>query len=143
MVAPMVTPIPSDRSSQLIFELSHTPAQGEADFLVGEGNGLAYSRIMAFPHWPDPVTLLIGPAKSGKSHLARIFADRSGAINSGTDDLEALAAGVRKDLRILNGWRYEEFGSDALDLVEGRLAFAIENGKLKMSRVVQEEPVHA
>ena len=60
-----------------------------------------------------------------------------------SDDLEALAAGVRKDLRILNGWRYEEFGSDALDLVEGRLAFAIENGKLKMSRVVQEEPVHA
>jgi len=91
MVAPMVTPISSDRSSQLIFELGHTPAQGEADFLVGEGNALAHSRIMAFPHWPDPVTLLIGPAKSGKSHLARIFADRSGAINSGTDDLEALA----------------------------------------------------
>ena len=61
-----------------------------------------------------------------------------------SDDLEALAAGVRKDLRILQGWRYEEFGRDALDLVEGRLAFAIENGKLKMSRVVrEEEPVHA
>lgn len=59
-----------------------------------------------------------------------------------SDDLEALAAGVRKDLRILNGWRFEEFGRDALDLVEGRLAFAIENGKLKMSRVVQE-PVDA
>ncbi|MCH8615246.1 ribonuclease D [Sphingomonas sp. SM33] len=58
-----------------------------------------------------------------------------------SDDLEALAAGVRKDLRILQGWRFEEFGSDALDLVEGRLAFAIENGKLKMSRVVQEAAV--
>ncbi len=56
-----------------------------------------------------------------------------------SDDLEALAAGVRKDLNILQGWRYEEFGKDALDLVEGRLAFAIENGKLKMSRVVREE----
>ncbi|HEY6049266.1 MAG TPA: ribonuclease D, partial [Sphingomicrobium sp.] len=53
-----------------------------------------------------------------------------------SDDLEALAAGVRKDLNILRGWRYEQFGKDALDLVEGRLAFAIENGKLKMSRVV-------
>ena len=39
-----------------------------------------------------------------------------------SDDLEALAAGVRKDLNILNGWRFEEFGRDALDLVEGRLA---------------------
>ena len=60
------------------------------------------------------------------------------------DDLEALAAGVRKNLNILNGWRFEQFGKDALDLVEGRLAFAIENGKLKMSRVVnEEEPVDA
>jgi len=56
-----------------------------------------------------------------------------------TDELEALAAGVRKGLKILAGWRYDQFGKDALDLVEGRLAFAIENGKLKMSRVVKEE----
>ena len=55
-----------------------------------------------------------------------------------SDDLEALAAGVRKDLNILHGWRFDEFGRDALDLVEGRLAFAIENGKLKMSRVAKE-----
>jgi ribonuclease D len=60
-----------------------------------------------------------------------------------TDDLEALAAGVRKGLRILDGWRYEQFGKDALDLVEGRLAFAIESGKLKMSRVLSEETVDA
>ena len=60
-----------------------------------------------------------------------------------SDDLEALAAGVRKNLNILQGWRYEQFGKDALDLVEGRLAFAIENGKLKMSRVAQEETVDA
>ncbi len=52
-----------------------------------------------------------------------------------SDDLEALAAGVRKNLKILSGWRFEQFGKDALDLVEGRLAFGIENGKLKMSRV--------
>ena len=55
-----------------------------------------------------------------------------------SDDLEALAAGVRKDLNILHGWRFDEFGRDALDLVEGRLAFAIENGKLKMSRAAKE-----
>jgi ribonuclease D len=60
-----------------------------------------------------------------------------------SDDLEALAAGVRKNLNILSGWRYEEFGKDALDLVEGRLAFAIENGKLKMSRIAEKERVDA
>ena len=60
-----------------------------------------------------------------------------------SDELEALAAGVRTDLKILDGWRFEEFGRDALDLVEGRLAFAIENGKLKMSRLEQREAVNA
>jgi ribonuclease D len=54
------------------------------------------------------------------------------------DDIEALAAGVRDGLKILDGWRFEEFGKDALDLVEGRLGFAIVNGKLKMSRIVKE-----
>ena len=52
-----------------------------------------------------------------------------------SDELEAIAAGVRSDLNILSGWRFDEFGRDALDLVEGRLAFATENGKLKMSRI--------
>ena len=55
-----------------------------------------------------------------------------------SDELEALAAGVRKDLHILSGWRFEEFGRDALDLVEGRLAFATEHGKLKMTRTLRE-----
>jgi len=52
-----------------------------------------------------------------------------------SDELEALAAGVRDDLNILTGWRFEEFGRDALDLVEGRIGFATENGKLKLSRI--------
>ena len=60
-----------------------------------------------------------------------------------SDELEALAAGVRKNLKILNGWRFEQFGSDALDLVEGRLGFAIENGKLKMSRLADKETIDA
>ena len=58
-----------------------------------------------------------------------------------SDDLEALAAGVRDRLGILSGWRFEQFGRDALDLVEGRLGFATENGKLKMSRLQAPEPV--
>jgi ribonuclease D len=59
-----------------------------------------------------------------------------------SDELEALASGVREGLNILRGWRFEEFGQDALDLVEGRLAFAIENGKLKMTKTARE-PVDA
>ena len=35
-------------------------------------------------------------------------------------------------------WRREVFGSDALDLVEGKLAFAVEQGKLKMTHIDDE-----
>ena len=55
-----------------------------------------------------------------------------------SDDLEALAAGQRDGLAILNGWRFEQFGRDALALVEGQLGFTVRNGKLKMTRT--EEP---
>ena len=56
-----------------------------------------------------------------------------------SEELEALASGVRDGLPMLQGWRYDQFGRDAVDLVEGRLGFAVRNGKLKMSRT--EEPV--
>lgn len=51
-----------------------------------------------------------------------------------SDDIDALAAGQRTGLSILEGWRFDQFGRDALDLVEGRLAFAVVNGRLKMTR---------
>ena len=51
-----------------------------------------------------------------------------------SDELEALAAGIR-DLEILKDWRYEVFGKDALELVEGKLGFAVKKGKLKMTHV--------
>ncbi|HEY8604678.1 ribonuclease D [Tsuneonella suprasediminis] len=56
-----------------------------------------------------------------------------------SDEMEALAAGMR-DLPILKGWRYEVFGREALDLVEGKLAFAVENGRLKMTHIDDEQP---
>ena len=51
-----------------------------------------------------------------------------------SEDLELLAAGVR-ELPLLQGWRYEQFGKDALDLVEGKMAFAVVSGRLKMTHV--------
>lgn len=56
-----------------------------------------------------------------------------------SEDLELLAAGVR-ELPLLEGWRFEVFGKDALDLVEGKLAFAVVNGRLKMTHVDDVAP---
>ena len=56
-----------------------------------------------------------------------------------TEELERLASGEREGLEMLAGWRFEQFGRDALDLVEGRLAFAVVKGKLKMTRTIDVE----
>lgn len=77
--------------TQLALELGHTPAHGEADFLVGEGNELALAHLLAFPNWPGPLTLVIGPASSGKSHLARIWIERAGAQVAAVEALEELS----------------------------------------------------
>ncbi len=48
-------------------------------------------------------------------------------------DLERIVAGEREGVPLLEGWRYEEFGRDALDLIEGRVSFTVKDGKLKMT----------
>lgn len=88
---PQPEPAALAEAGQLVLDLGHTPSHAEDDFMVGEGNELAYERIAASPNWPDPLTLVIGPAKAGKSHLARIFVDRTGAIMAQPENLKDLA----------------------------------------------------
>ena len=52
-----------------------------------------------------------------------------------SDELDLLAAGQKTGLAVLDSWRFDQFGRDALDLVEGRLAFAVVSGRLKITRV--------
>jgi chromosomal replication initiation ATPase DnaA len=81
---------PIDRG-QLPLELGHDASLGEDDLLVGEGNRLAYAHVLAWPDWAGPLTLLVGPPKAGKSHLARIFANRADAVVPEPEEIEALA----------------------------------------------------
>lgn len=83
--------MPKRHGGQLVLDLGHTPSLVEADFIVSDGNQLAFEHVVAFPNWPGPLTLITGPAKSGKSHLARIWAERAGALIAQSDTLEALA----------------------------------------------------
>lgn len=83
------TALPATR--QIPLEFGHTPLLGEADFFVGEGNSLAYAHLRAYPAWPGPLTLMTGPAASGKSHLARIWAGWAGARLAALDALGELA----------------------------------------------------
>jgi chromosomal replication initiation ATPase DnaA len=65
--------------AQLTLDLPHRAALGAEDFLVSDCNLAAVRLIDAWPNWHDKVQLLIGPPKSGKTHLVRVWQALSGA----------------------------------------------------------------
>jgi ribonuclease D len=70
--------------------------------------------------------------------LLKIRARESGIapkLIARSEDLEALAAGERAGLPLLEGWRLDLFGRDALALCEGRLCFTVERGRPRLARV--------
>jgi chromosomal replication initiation ATPase DnaA len=73
------TPDPMVETRQLPLDLALEPRFGEEDFLVSGSNAEAYAMIEAWPAWPAGMLALVGPAASGKSHLAAIWAARAGA----------------------------------------------------------------
>jgi len=88
----MTIPDPlTNRGGQLALDLGHEPSHSEADFIAGEGNQLAHAHVLAFPRWPGPLTLIVGPASAGKSHLARIWAEHAGAAFATPETAEALS----------------------------------------------------
>lgn len=65
---------------QLPLNLPVASRFGAEDFLVGPANASAFALIDAWPRWPDPVVLLVGPEGSGKSHLAAMWRERAMAF---------------------------------------------------------------
>ena len=64
---------------QLAFSLEHAESFAREDFLSGPSNAAALALVETWPDWPARAVVLAGPAGSGKSHLASIWAARSGA----------------------------------------------------------------
>lgn len=67
---------------------------GAEDFIVTPSNQEAVALLDRWPNWPARTLTLCGAAGSGKTHLAQVWAQRSGAsVTSGKalpDKLEAL-----------------------------------------------------
>ena len=67
------------RPRQLTLELPLEPSYRADDFLVAKSNNAAYATVLRWPQWLGRRVIIAGPAGSGKSHLAAIWAQRSGA----------------------------------------------------------------
>jgi chromosomal replication initiation ATPase DnaA len=78
-------------AEQLILDLPHRPALGAEDFLVSDCNLGAVRLIDSWPDWQENAKLLIGPAASGKTHLARVWQALSGAELLSPDGLDMRA----------------------------------------------------
>ena len=64
---------------QLAFALPHAESLTRDNFLEGPANEAALALIERWPDWPNRIMLLAGEEGSGKSHLASIWAEHSGA----------------------------------------------------------------
>lgn len=67
------------RPRQMALDLPARPALGRADFFVAGPNRLALALVDRWPDWPGGRIAVSGPAGSGKTHLAQVWAARSGA----------------------------------------------------------------
>jgi chromosomal replication initiation ATPase DnaA len=73
---------------QLRLALGRAPSYRREDFVVSAANAAAVAAVDAWPAWPGGRLALIGPEGSGKTHLARAWAARTGAMVVGDGEVD-------------------------------------------------------
>lgn len=81
----------SPEKVQLPLPLAFRPALGRGDFLVSACNADAVAWIDRWPSWTYPHLVIYGPEGCGKTHLAHVFVERSGALVLSAPDEVVLA----------------------------------------------------
>lgn len=66
-------------AEQLTFDLPVRAAQGRGDFYVTHSNAAAMATVEGWQGWPNRKLVLSGPEGSGKTHLALVWAEMTGA----------------------------------------------------------------
>ncbi|NVJ99245.1 MAG: hypothetical protein HWE25_13905 [Alphaproteobacteria bacterium] len=83
------------QAKQIPLDLPHKPSFDMADFIVSASNEAAFSLIDAWPNWPHHAIALCGPRACGKTHLAKAWASRAGAIQvDATSPITPIDAGA-------------------------------------------------
>ncbi len=80
-------------SAQLRLSLERTPNHARAAFVVSRSNMLAVEALDGWPDWRGGALALVGPPGSGKTHLAAIWAERTGAASFPSDGVDMVGDG--------------------------------------------------
>ena len=64
--------------NQIALPLAWPVADREEDFLLSEANQPAFDHLRRWSTWPVMASILVGPRKSGRSLLGRIFVRKTG-----------------------------------------------------------------
>jgi len=86
--------------SQLPLALIHPPQYGRDSFVAGASNRDALALVERWPEWPSPIAVLSGPAGSGKTHLAHIWAERANARMTDVTELRSEASAISSDTAV-------------------------------------------
>lgn len=84
---------PADRTGQIPLDLPLEASAAREDLLESPSNSMAVQIIDDWPQWPSNTVVLAGPVGSGKSHLARIWAQLADAGIIAAADLANHQAG--------------------------------------------------
>lgn len=66
-------------TSQLTFNWPNVVSSAREDFFLALSNKIAFQLVDSWPHWPIQAILLVGPEGAGKSHLARLWQEKTHA----------------------------------------------------------------
>jgi chromosomal replication initiation ATPase DnaA len=86
---------------------------GREDFFVSAANAAAVAGLDGWRDWPGAKMLLIGPAGSGKTHLAHVFAAQTGARILCVDDLPGMDPATVAEAAALVVEDVDRLGGDA------------------------------
>lgn len=76
-------------SLQQVLNLPTKTTYEAADFFVSASNQLAFQWVQSWPEWPHHCLILYGPKGCGKTHLAYLWMQRSGATIIPYDKLKS------------------------------------------------------
>ena len=107
-------------------------------FRPSKTRGIRTGPASVKPYWfhlkgAETGTVVVKPKGRASNALLRMNSKRhavASKVIATVDDLEQIAADDHADVAALHGWRRDLFGEAALSLKHGRLALAIERGRV-------------